>query len=203
MKEKIDFKYDDGSKIFLTSDSHWNHENIIRFCNRPFTSLEEMDKALIDNWNNKVPKDGLVFHLGDFAWGGYNVWKNVREQLNGNIILVKGNHDDKNLTPTAEKELFDFATYQLKLEIEGRKIYLNHYPFLCYCGTYREKDQLIFQAYGHVHSGPFQEKGKDNERCKIAFPTQYDVGVDNNDFTPISWYELNEKILNQVERYGK
>lgn len=162
-----------------------------------------MDETLIENWNNKVPKDGLVFHLGDFAWGGYNVWKNVREQLNGNIVLIKGNHDDKNLTATAEKELFDFVTYQLKLEIEGRKIYLNHYPFLCYGGTYRAKNDLIFQAFGHVHLGPFQNKGRDNKRCEILFPTQYDVGVDNNNFTPISWHELNDKILKQIEEYGE
>lgn len=162
-----------------------------------------MDETLIENWNNKVPKDGLVFHLGDFAWGGYNVWKNVREQLNGNIVLIKGNHDNRNLTPTAEKELFDFVTYQLKLEIEGRKIYLNHYPFLCYGGTYRVKNDLVFQAFGHVHLGPFQTKGRDNKRCEILFPTQYDVGVDNNNFTPISWHELNDKILKQIEKHGE
>ena len=51
-----------------------------------------MNRKLIENWNNKVPKDGLVFHLGDFAWGGSDVWKNIREQLNGDIILIKGNH---------------------------------------------------------------------------------------------------------------
>ena len=51
-----------------------------------------MNQMLIENWNKKVPKDGIVFHLGDFAWGGYEAWKNIREQLNGEIILIKGNH---------------------------------------------------------------------------------------------------------------
>jgi len=51
-----------------------------------------MDYKLIENWNKKVPPSGLVFHLGDFAWGGYETWKKVREQLNGDIILIKGNH---------------------------------------------------------------------------------------------------------------
>lgn len=90
--EKINFKYKDGSNVYLTSDTHFNHENIIRFCKRPFKDAEEMNQILIENWNKKVPKDGLVFHLGDFAWGGYEAWKNVREQLNGEIILIKGNH---------------------------------------------------------------------------------------------------------------
>jgi len=51
-----------------------------------------MDRKLIENWNNKVPTDGLVFHLGDFGWGGYQEYKKIREQLNGKIILIKGNH---------------------------------------------------------------------------------------------------------------
>lgn len=92
MTEKIDYKFDDGSKIFFSSDHHANHENIIKFCKRPFENTQEMNQELVRRWNEKVPKDGIVFHLGDFAWGGYNVWKNFREQLNGNIYLIKGNH---------------------------------------------------------------------------------------------------------------
>jgi calcineurin-like phosphoesterase family protein len=51
-----------------------------------------MDYNLIKNWNEKVPPDGLVFHLGDFGWGGYQEYKKIRDQLNGKIILIKGNH---------------------------------------------------------------------------------------------------------------
>lgn len=88
--------YKDASKLFFTSDTHWHHEAIIGFCKRPFKSVEEMDKVLIENWNNTVPKDGIVFHLGDFAWG--NNW-NIRNELNGEIILITGNHDFKNHPP--------------------------------------------------------------------------------------------------------
>ena len=92
MSNKIDFKYKDGSKIFFTSDTHFFHEHIIKFCNRPFKNAEEMNYKLIQNWNKKIPTDGLVFHLGDFGWGGYKEFKNIRDQLNGEIILIKGNH---------------------------------------------------------------------------------------------------------------
>lgn len=92
MSVKVDVKYKDGSKIFFTSDTHFGHSNIIKFCNRPFKDAEEMDRVLIENWNNKVPEDGLVFHLGDFGWGGYQEYKKIRDQLNGKIILIKGNH---------------------------------------------------------------------------------------------------------------
>ena len=163
-----------------------------------------MNQKLIENWNNKVPKDGLVFHLGDFGWGGFQDYKKIREQLNGDIILIKGNHDRKNgcQSETQYNQLFKFATQQLHIEIEGRKIYLNHVPFLCYGGVYRDKNALVYQLFGHVHLSNIKKRnnGKDTQRClDMLFPTQYDVGVDFNDFTPISWYELNDKIQQQVE----
>ena len=195
--EKIDFKYNDGSKIYFTSDMHFGHEAILKYCNRPFANVEEMNQKLIENWNKKVPEDGIVFNLGDFAWGGYPFWKSMREQLNGKIILIKGNHDEKNLTQTGAQELFELVTYQMKIQIEGRKIYLNHYPFLCYAGTYRDANGLEYQAFGHVHSGP-GAKGMDIDRLSMLFPTQYDVGVDNNNYEPISWSELNDKIGQQL-----
>ena len=193
----IDFKIKDASKVFFTSDTHFGHGNIIEFCNRPFKNAEEMDYKLIENWNKKVPHDGTVYHLGDFAWGGYEFWKKIRNQLNGNIILIKGNHDEKNMTPSAEQELFDYVTFQMKLEIEGRKVYLNHNPFLCYGGTYRDPKSLVYQLFGHVHSGP-GAKGLDIERLGVLFPTQYDVGVDNNNYEPISWEEVNNIIGKQL-----
>lgn len=195
--EKVDFKYKDGSNIYFTSDLHFGHEAILKYCNRPFANVEEMNQKLIENWNKKVPEDGLVFNLGDFAWGGYPFWKSIREQLNGKIILIKGNHDEKNLTQTGAQELFEFVTYQMKIQIEDRKIYLNHYPFLCYAGTYRDPNGLEYQAFGHVHSGP-GAKGMDIERLSMLFPTQYDVGVDNNNYEPISWSEFNDKIGQQL-----
>ena len=197
-KSKADFEYKDGSKLFWTSDQHFCHTNIIKFCNRPFKTIEEMDKTLIDNWNKTVPVDGLVFHLGDFAWGGYNVWKSVREQLNGRIILIKGNHDIRNLTSTSE-ELFDFVTQQMTIEVEGRKIVLNHYPLLCYAGTYRDPKDMVWALSGHTHIGPLSMDGKDISRLKLTFPTQYDVGVDMNDFKPISFAEVSDRINFQVE----
>lgn len=197
MSTKVDYKYNDGSKIFFTSDTHFGHSNIIKFCDRPFKDIEEMDYKLIEAWNKKIPADGLVFHLGDFAWGGYEFWKKIREQLNGDIILIKGNHDQKNMSTTAEQELFKHVTWQMLIEIEGRKLWLNHFPFLCYAGVYREPKKLVYQCYGHVHSG-LDKKGQDLPRLVHTYPMQYDVGVDNNNYEPISWEELNTKIQLQL-----
>lgn len=201
MAEKLDITFKDGSKIFFTSDTHVNHENIIKFCKRPFESVQEMNNEMVKRWNEKVPKDGIVFHLGDFAWGGYNVWKEFREQLNGDIYLIKGNHDIKNMTTNA-KELFKDTSMQMRIEIEGRRIWLNHFPLLCYSGTYRDFNGLEYNLFGHTHLSNHISKnqGKDCNRCfDNLFPTQYDVGVDFNEFTPISWYEVDNKIKQQIK----
>jgi len=82
---------DKMTKIFITSDHHFFHGNIIKYCNRPFKNYKEMNECLIERWNATVGKNDIVFHLGDFAWRGKA--KEIRERLNGTIILVKGNHD--------------------------------------------------------------------------------------------------------------
>ena len=201
---KIDIKYNDGSKIFFTSDTHFCHENIIKFVGRPFENADEMNEALISRWNEKVPEDGLVFHLGDFAFASFKKWEEIRSRLNGEIVLIKGNHDIKQFQKEEQYlKLFKYSAWQMYIEIEKRKIYLNHNPFLCYGGTYRDNAGLVYQLFGHVHSIKGKGGGKDGERLEMLFPTQYDVGVDNNDFTPISWYEVDAIIQQQIQNAKK
>lgn len=187
--------------IYFTSDTHFGHQNIIKFCNRPFNSIQEHDKLLIDNWNSVVGLDDTVFHLGDFAFGGFPFWKNIRDQLNGHIILVIGNHDWKNLT-AGSKALFDECVSQARISINGKIVYLNHFPFLCFSHgdpKIYETDYSL-QLFGHIHSGP-NSSGSDVSRSSILYPTQYDVGVDNNDYKPISWKSIKEKIEFNIQNY--
>lgn len=186
MSEKK-YKFD-PEHTFFTSDTHFGHANIIRFCKRPFENVEEMNEVLIENWNKVVSKDDTVFHLGDFAFGGSSVWNSIIPRLNGHINLIIGNHDRKNLRQ-GYMSFFDMVVPQLQIEIEDTSIYLNHYPFLCYGGSYRG----VWQLFGHVHSGPGAD-GLDISRLRVLLPTQYDVGVDNNNFTPISYREVKNKI---------
>ena len=199
MMEKIKTKYvtgGDNPKLFFTSDTHFGHELIRKVCYRPFDTVDEMDERMIENWNNVVGKDDIVFHLGDFAFGGSQLWNGILERLNGHKILILGNHDRKNYREGYSK-YFDYVGQQLQLNIDGRSVYLNLYPFLCYGGTYRRDEDLVYQLFGHVHTCPERYKGKDFDRLYILFPYQYDVGVDNNNFTPISWEAVNEKINEQ------
>lgn len=73
LRKKMKYKFD-GSKVFFISDTHFYHGNIIRFCNRPFKSVEMMNETIISNWNNTVGQDGIVFHLGNFCLGGSVEW---------------------------------------------------------------------------------------------------------------------------------
>lgn len=188
------------SGIFFTSDTHFGHSKIIDYCKRPFSSIEEHDKALIQNWNNTVGQDDTVFHLGDFAYGNSQFIANIIKQLNGNIILIKGNHDLKNINPTLYN-MFSDVVYQARILIDKQTVYLNHFPFLCFdhgdINLY--KNNYNIQLFGHVHSGPLTSS-KDVSRLNILFPTQYDVGVDNNNYTPISWADVKNKIKQQIDK---
>lgn len=196
---KISYTEEEAKHLFFTSDTHFGHENIIKFCNRPFANAKEMNETLINNWNRVVGPDDIIFHLGDFAFGGSYLWNNMLDRLNGHIYLVIGNHDRKNLRQGYVQK-FDGIYPQLQINIDGRSVYLNHYPFLCYGGSYRGDRDAVWQLFGHVHSGPFST-GKDDERLKMLFPYQYDVGVDNNNFTPISWEDVKIRIKNNIEFY--
>lgn len=195
-------KYDfgDGSNVFFTSDTHFYHEAIIYMCDRPFINEEEMNNILIDNWNKVVGKNDIVFHLGDFCFGGPPKWINVLEKLNGHIYLIMGNHDFKNLKDNVTQYFVD-VVQQMRIQIDGWTLYLNHYPYLCYGGAWNT-DRKVGEVFGHVHSGP-NCKGKDFPRLEHLFSTQYDVGVDNNNYKPISWKEVKqifEKRINNENR---
>lgn len=185
--------------IWFTSDLHFNHANIMKFCNRPWKTTKEMDEALISNWNSVVKPNDLIFDLGDFAFANRDKWIELLKQLNGKHYLILGNHDITRWPGNKVLPLFERVEHQLTLKIDGRKVYLNHYPFLCYGGTYRGPEQAAYALHGHVHLLREHNTGKDFERMSHAFPYQYDVGVDFNNYIPISWNEVCNKITTQVK----
>ena len=180
--------------LFFTADTHFGHKNIIEYCKRPFRDVEEMNETLIDNWNRTVGMNDIVFHLGDFGMGDAAEWNRILERLNGRIYLIAGNHDLRNLSSGGITR-FEKVSMQLLIQVGKRRIYLNHYPFLCFSGSERDSWQL----FGHVHSNS-QQSTSDNSRLKYLMATQYDVGVDNNDYAPISYRRIRDIIIGRREQ---
>lgn len=130
-------------KYFIISDTHFNHANIIKYCNRPFKDVEEMNKAIIKNWNETVSNNDVVIHLGDVALGSREEAKKIIQQLNGRKILIKGNHD--NWTDEFYKECgFQYVS---KYPIVWNDFYLlSHAPLQL------SETTPYFNYYGHVHN---------------------------------------------------
>lgn len=187
------------NRIYFTSDTHFGHKKILGFCHRPFNSIEEHDSALINNWNSVVNPNDTVFHLGDFGFGGIGFLRNIIGQLNGNIILIIGNHDWRNMVKPI-RDLFTECVSQARITVGDRTVYLNHFPYLCFERQNPYNTNYAIQLFGHVHSGPLSE-GSDIERLQYCFPTQYDVGVDNNNFTPVSWRQIQKNIEFQISTF--
>lgn len=186
----------DAENFYFVSDTHFSHENIIKYCKRPFDSIEQHDNELIKRWNEKVPEDGIVFHLGDVAFANRDRVDNILKQLNGKIYLVIGNHDWRRIV-TNHGWRFELITQQINMKIGKRHIILNHYPMLAFSGAWRGED-ATYQLFGHVHTSPYTDEGLDTPRMKMLFASQYDVGVDNNNFTPVSWNEIDAIIKNRI-----
>lgn len=156
-----------------------------------------MNETIISNWNNTVGQDDIVFHLGDFCLGGSAEWTKILDRLNGKIYLIIGNHDLKNMRQGYANR-FESVAMQMRIEVNKQKIYLNHCPFLCFEGSYKD----VWQLFGHVHTSKFNT-GIDAPRLKMLLPTQYDVGVGNNNFTPISFERVKTIINKQIEKGGQ
>ena len=181
------------TKVFFTSDTHFGHSNIIKYCQRPFNSAEHMDEVLINNWNEVVSPQDIVFHLGDFCFGSDKEWIKILQRLNGTKYLILGNHDLKKIANSNQiKDYFADINMQMRLVVDKQKMLLNHYPFLCFEGGY----QNVWQLFGHVHSSK-HSTGLDKERLVHLFPTQYDVGVDNNNYRPVSFSQVSQIITEQ------
>ena len=139
-------------KIFFTSDLHFGHENVIRFDNRPFASVEEMDEELVRRWNAKVGKGDLVYVLGDFIWKSRNGdAHNLIRGLNGQIILIKGNHDRFLHNAKAKDALAGIKDYDdICVTLEDgsvRRCILSHYFMPMYNGHRHRAIHL----HGHSH----------------------------------------------------
>lgn len=172
-----------AKEIYLTSDTHFGHANVIKYCNRPFSSVEEMDETLIDNWNKTVKPNDAVWHLGDFAfYRDPEKIINILRRLNGNKFLIFGNHDKIMRDGQINKHFSGSYSYH-ELNVpdpdcgkHGQKIVLCHTAFR----VWNKQHYGAWNCFGHSHGTL-----KDDPAL-----LQLDVGVDCHDYTPISYEQI-------------
>ena len=169
------------SKRYYTADLHLGHVNILKYCQRPWATIEEHDQALIDNWNKKVGKNDLVYVVGDFTM----ITNNEKiiayaKQLHGQLYLIKGNHDKNNYPPDIFKEI----VWYKEIHDEHRKIILFHYPIEFWQGAYakdiRGEQQKLPSVHLHGHS----------HTLATVRPNRFDVGIDAQNYEPVTLEEL-------------
>lgn len=139
------------SQTFFTSDLHFGHANALRFDNRPWDTIEEMNEALIENWNQKVGKNDLVFIIGDFLWKSDEAALDILKRLNGRLVLICGNHDKFVKKPEFLQyfeAVKDYDDIKVGLKSgENKRCILCHYFMPMYNGHYRGAILL----HGHSH----------------------------------------------------
>lgn len=194
--------------LYFTSDHHFWHTNVIRYCNRPFTSVEEMNEALIKNWNDVVAPEDEVYYLGDFSMAARPV-EIYTTRLNGIKYLVPGNHDfchsyhkRSRTTESHTKWVRQYQDWgwimlpeQSTLLIPGLgDVNLCHLPYgnIDYkddkFAKWRQHDNGNWLLCGHVHQN-WQTMGR-----------MINVGVDVWDFRPVSIMEITDLIKREDVR---
>ena len=194
---------------FFTSDTHFGHQNIIKYANRPFASVSHMNEALIANWNAVVGMDDEVYHLGDVALGPWTEWDKILTRLNGYKILVVGNHDRifKGEKPKMQErfadeyskwfdEIVDNANIVIGSDEDQIHVNLSHFP---YDGDshdgdrftqFRLPDEGHILIHGHTHA-QFDEKGQDARVSRSKKGSlQIHVGQDAWRYGPVPESEI-------------
>ena len=157
-------------KIWFTSDTHFRHKNIMKFC--PKTRLgadsDEMTEILISNWNRDVKPDDTVYLLGDVFFCNATETRKILDRLSGQIHLIHGNHDQVIRNNLDIRDRFASVQEYLEIKIDGKKVVLFHYPMLEWNGMHHGS----YALFGHVH-------GSMDRHPEILSARIMDVGVDS------------------------
>ena len=176
--------------IYFTADTHFGHENVIRFCSRPYATAAEMDEALIENWNSRVKGNDTVFILGDMFFRSDNAEKILR-RLKGKKRLLIGNHDGSWMTKVDVSRYFASVDLMLELSDGCHALTLCHYPLLTW--KHAKKSYMV---HGHIHN----DTGADFWPLLAARDNALNAGVDINGYQPVTFDELLEN--NRVFKSG-
>jgi calcineurin-like phosphoesterase family protein len=192
--------------LWLSSDHHFFHKNVLSFCKRPFRDLEHMHEELIRRHNERVRPDDTWICVGDFSFGPGKGTEEVLSRMNGFKILVCGNHDKR-----TTQNKFDLCVNEMTVVFAGQPVTIKHYPlrwgkwshlrerFMRWLKKVpdpkymerRDEDKGQLHIHGHTHS---DEKFNKN---------QIHVGVDAWEYYPVSGKELMKRISSYMDKKGK
>jgi len=174
--------------VFFTADLHFGHEGVIKFNDRPFKDVSEMNKALISNWNSRVSNDDHVYIVGDLYYGGRGAAGideaiAIVKKLNGILHLTTGNHDLPYLKNMEYHYLFADVDQIRYLKHGDDTIILCHYPIAEWSGFFRGS----WHIYGHIHNA-------ENAAClhMRSLDRALNAGVDICGYMPVTFEELKE-----------
>lgn len=159
-----------SDRVWVTSDTHFWHRNILTYCERPYYTVEAMNDDMVFRWNDKVEQSDTVIHLGDVSFGDAAQTVDTLSRLNGKMYLIAGNHDrnarwskkEPNLLQRFFREVVDYKRYRHN----NRKYVLCHFPFASW-------ERGYINLHGHTHGN------------YVDLYSQLDVGADCHDLTPI------------------
>lgn len=191
MNQNILFMKVKHNKVWFTSDLHFWHKNICKYCNRPFETIEQMNEEIINRYNSVVSEDDTVFILGDLGFCGIEKLRTLISQLKGHIIVIQGNHDpDKIIKTLLEEGLIEEYHKLLHVIVEGdeecpnQELTLCHFPML----DWYNKEKGSWMVHGHQHQLP------ETPSCSVK---HWDVGLDKNNIQPINFEQLKINITKQ------
>lgn len=172
--------------IWFVADLHLNHHNIIGHCKRPFEDVRQMNSVLMDNLNSVVLPQDILYILGDFCWDrrSYVVQEFVQQIKCRKVIFVLGNHDhflSKNPNDpfiSYNKDYVKIVSGFLEVKIENTHVVMCHYPLL----SWNKSGHGSINLHGHCHGNLRKRKNA------------LDVGVDPNNYFPLSWERVKQQI---------
>ncbi len=163
---------------YFIGDLHLDHTNIIKYCNRPFSDVEEMNRFMIEKWSSVIKDDSLVFYLGDVAYGrGAHSTEWWLKKLPGNITLIKGNHDHKLLSTKYYR--------QMVITLGGIKFLLVHDP------AWAPVDWDGWIIHGHHHNNNLEKYPLVHYENKTI-----NVGVEVINYVPMHY----ERLLSLIKK---
>ena len=166
--------------FYFISDTHFGHENVIRFCDRPFKNAQEMNAALINNWNSRVKEHDTVYILGDMFFR-CDKPEEILKQLKGKKHLVIGNHDSSWMNKVDMNKYFLSVSNMLEINDGKRNITLCHYPMLTWKHAMRS-----YMIHGHIHNNT----NADFFPLLIERDNVLNASVEINGYMPVTFEEL-------------